>query len=677
MGPTDQDWIGCAVSIACDEVLGVFQGLIKQISAEEITIVRAFRNGVPLRKQNAEVVLKCTDIRSIDLIEPVKQDVDGHTAPPPVINKPTPVKLPHFSNILGKQQQLQLQQQQQQKQRFQEQDQELDLSSTPRSRTNGYVRETAGAAPPVPVASGSLEARGSKFIDSLRHIRLLETNQRTPQTSCASSAQQQPQMSTTPNSVAAFFGNMIPTKVEVKMGAYVGNTRESYCSSSGDSGEVAGLSVGSSKPIDIVSNGDGFYKQTAASSYGNANGNGRRNGNVNNNVNGNGNGSYTNGNGNGNGKNKRNRVRRESSMRQQHVQQTFGSEADDPLIHEDFDFEGNLALFDKQAIWDDIESTHQKPDVVRHLVNNHHHQPEQKYRHDENILASKPLQLRQIESIFDGSQDFVTDDGLIIPTIPAYVRNKIEMSAEKAGLSLQRQLDILARGASDLAITLLGGARRLTPANNHQWPKIAIICDGVKNMRTINIGAATGRQLASHGLTVLLYVEQAKLLEQNSSSAEISLFKATDNVIVHSVDALPTPDLVILSTNTANLSDAIRKWLSVNRASVLAIDPPPCGINDVAIKYSILPILPLNGISTATSSSSSSAAATPTPIASTSAAAAATATKSGVVAATSTNNCGKLYLCNLGIPDKFYRDCGIKYKSPYGHKYVIPIHSKD
>jgi len=57
------------------------------------------------------------------------------------------------------------------------------------------------------------------------------------------------------------------------------------------------------------------------------------------------------------------------------------------------------------------------------------------------------------------------------------------MSAEKAGLSLQRQIDILARGASDLAITLLGGARRLTPANNHQWPKIAIICDGVKNMR--------------------------------------------------------------------------------------------------------------------------------------------------------------------------------------------------
>lgn len=90
---------------------------------------------------------------------------------------------------------------------------------------------------------------------------------------------------------------------------------------------------------------------------------------------------------------------------------------------------------------------------------------------------------------------------------------------------------------------------------------------------------------------------------------------------------------------------------------MLAIDPPPCGIKDVAIKYSILPILPLiqdPGTSVA-----------------------ATTTKTTTSEKTSTNNCGKLYLCNLGIPDKFYRDCGIKYKSPYGHKYVIPIHSKD
>lgn len=335
---------------------------------------------------------------------------------------------------------------------------------------------------------------------------------RTPQSSRASSVQQQ-QISTTPNSVAAFFGNMIPAKVEVKLGtaAYnsagsfggggvgvTNNHLESYCSSadgSSGSGDIAGGSGTSSRPIDIIgssnsngnSNASGSYYNQTGMSYGNGkrNGNGNGNGSFNNSyaANGNMNG---NGTGNGNGKNnkQRSRVRRESSMRQQQ-QQTFSSEADDPLLQEEFDFEGNLALFDKQAIWDDIESTHHKPDIVRHAVHvqKQERQTEKKYRHDENILASKPLQLRQIESIFDGSNDFVTDDGLIIPTIPAYVRQRIELSAERAGLSIQRQIDLLARGASDLAITLLGGARRLTPANNHQWPKIAIICDGVNTMR--------------------------------------------------------------------------------------------------------------------------------------------------------------------------------------------------
>lgn len=154
MGLTDQDWIGSAVSLTCDEELGVFQGLIKKISADEITIVRAFRNGVPLRKQNAEVVLRCSDIKSINLIE--LKDVET-TTPTAVINKPTPVKLPHFSNILGKQQQLQQQQQQllqqQQKQQAQlEREQELPATPARAKQANGHgngSRNGGYAAPGV------------------------------------------------------------------------------------------------------------------------------------------------------------------------------------------------------------------------------------------------------------------------------------------------------------------------------------------------------------------------------------------------------------------------------------------------------------------------------------------------------------------------------------------------
>lgn len=43
---------------------------------------------------------------------------------------------------------------------------------------------------------------------------------------------------------------------------------------------------------------------------------------------------------------------------------TFSTPVDDPVMDVDFDFEKNLALFDKQAIWDKIDAN-QKPDLVR------------------------------------------------------------------------------------------------------------------------------------------------------------------------------------------------------------------------------------------------------------------------------------------------------------------------
>lgn len=52
------DWIGKSVSIKCDEKLGVFQGTIKNFTGSEITIIRAFRNGVPTRKHDTEITLR-------------------------------------------------------------------------------------------------------------------------------------------------------------------------------------------------------------------------------------------------------------------------------------------------------------------------------------------------------------------------------------------------------------------------------------------------------------------------------------------------------------------------------------------------------------------------------------------------------------------------------------------
>lgn len=583
-------WLGKAVSIECDANLGIFQGVIKSISEIEITIVRAFRNGIPLKKQDAEVTLRSSDIINISLLPTFNGQ---HTITTTDLKKPTSVKLPNFANA-GK-----IALALPQRNDVFERDQASSLPNSTFPKVESVISELSKSVSKVKVDPSkyrSVQSLESKVFD----------NGKVP---CNSS-------------VKEFFGNLLPPKVEARLGSSQfpssSNAVKVYEADNFVTGNLMGEEVpSSSKPIDIKSkkNSTGATGFPSAPDIpGSGNGNSKMR--------------YANSGPNNNGSNRKQRKQvRKDNMKHS---QTFGTSVDDPLIHEDFDFEGNLALFNKQAIWDIIESE-QKPDLVRQTSLSM-----QKYRHDENILTSEPVRLRQIENIFDGSSDFVTDEGLIIPTIPSFVRAKIESLAEKEGLSLPRQLDILARGVTDLAILILGGARRLTPTNYHQWPIVVIICTKSSNLRNSDIGAATGRQMASHGLKVLLYMEEENT---NNKSREISLFKATDNVIVYSVDELPTPDLVILSTDSNILTSKVRKWLSENRASVLAVDPPPDGINDVCIKYAILPILPLNGISS--------------------------------------NNYGKLYLCNLGIPDKFYRDAGIKYKSPFGHKFVIPIHSKD
>uniref|UniRef100_A0A182XVK7 Enhancer of mRNA-decapping protein 3 n=1 Tax=Anopheles stephensi TaxID=30069 RepID=A0A182XVK7_ANOST len=335
--------------------------------------------------------------------------------------------------------------------------------------------------------------------------------------------------------------------------------------------------------------------------------------------------------GNGNGKMTR-------SRRNIAKDSTFGSPDDDPLMMDvEFDFEKNLALFDKQAIWNEIDANQTKAsEGDRKQRNATSSAVKTKYRHDENVLVSTPAQYRQIEiKRSDGagaSQEYVTDEGLVIPSIPVALRRTVEEYAMNMGLSRERQNDFLARGATELALQLLGGSRRLTPNNQHQWPKIVVVCDGTLD----EVGISTARQLASHGLETVVYL--STLTEATKKSSEIPLYMATGNNISMDVNTLPPCDLVIASVQNSKLTDQLRKWIGYSRAPVLAIDPPGAGLDCVAIKCSILPILPLDGIN-------------------------------------QNDACGRLYLCNIGIPNQIFRSAGIKYKSPFD-KFVIPIHRR-
>lgn len=80
---------------------------------------------------------------------------------------------------------------------------------------------------------------------------------------------------------------------------------------------------------------------------------------------------------------------------------------------------------------------------------------------------------------------------------------------------------------------------------------------------------------------------------------------------------------------------AAADWANQNRAPVLSIDPPVNGQEQaVEAKWSLSLGLPL-----------------PLP-----------------------ERAGRVYLCDIGLPRQVFQEVGIKYHSPFGCKFVIPLH---
>ena len=72
--------------------------------------------------------------------------------------------------------------------------------------------------------------------------------------------------------------------------------------------------------------------------------------------------------------------------------------------------------------------------------------------------------------------EYVTDDGLIVPSIPKLLRHRLFIAAEKFGLSWERNYEIMGRATTEMALQLLGGGHRLNPHNSHQIPTVVIFC---------------------------------------------------------------------------------------------------------------------------------------------------------------------------------------------------------
>ncbi|KAL4613210.1 enhancer of mRNA-decapping protein 3 [Arapaima gigas] len=317
----------------------------------------------------------------------------------------------------------------------------------------------------------------------------------------------------------------------------------------------------------------------------------------------------------------------------------FGDGTDEGL-DTDFDFEGNLALFDKAAIFSQIDTSERHGNGTRSRGTPSERTPSC-YRHDENILEAKPIVYRQISVPQPVGKEYCTDSGLVVPSVSYKLHRRLLIMAERLGLSLERRLEMTGVCASQMALTLLGGPNRLTPKNVHQRPTVVLLCGPhVQGAQ----GVSCGRHLANHEVEVVLFLPNfVKMLE--SITNELALFSKTGSKQVSTVKDLPDGpvDLVINCLDcheNAFLRDqpwyqAAVNWANQNRAPVLSIDPPVSGQEQaVEAKWSLSLGLPL----------------------------------------TLGESAGRVYLCDIGLPRQVFQEVGIMYHSPFGCKFVIPLH---
>ncbi|XP_070301583.1 enhancer of mRNA-decapping protein 3 [Salvelinus sp. IW2-2015] len=258
------------------------------------------------------------------------------------------------------------------------------------------------------------------------------------------------------------------------------------------------------------------------------------------------------------------------------------------------------------------------------------------------ILEVKPVVYRQITVPQHGGKEYCTDSGLVVPSVSYELHKCLLASAERHGLSLERRLEMTGVCASQMALTLLGGPNRLTPKNNHQRPTVALLCGPhVQGAQ----GISCGRHLANHEVEVILFLPNFVKM-QESITNELALYSKTSGKQVASIKDLPVSpvDLVINCLDCHEngfLRDqawylAAADWANQNRAPVLSIDPPVSGQKQaVEAKWTLslgLP-LPIDGGE------------------------------------------ARVYLCDIGVPKQVFQEVGINYHSPFGCKFVIPLHS--
>ncbi|XP_018016797.1 enhancer of mRNA-decapping protein 3 [Hyalella azteca] len=396
-------------------------------------------------------------------------------------------------------------------------------------------------------------------------------------------------------------------------------------------------------------------------------------------------------------------VRARREHQRQKNEYTFGADIYEEDFSEDFDFEGNNKLFDKQAVARELGEMSQaaQPDVVSQTkprlkrtssqpstqsktLKNSTMQPpsgvarklqssestaenksypsshqDAKYRCDENVLqtASK-IKERLIALSPDEPTETVysTDDGFLVPGISNSLRQRLLSLATQYGFTVTRQLEITGRAAAEACLQILGGEHRLNAKNRHQVPRVVVLC-GCHGQGAL--GLNTARQLLTHDIVTTVVTPASTTASATPPlpyTQELKLYSLCGGELLHNLTTLPAASVIDLiidarldhagapSSNGSHLEwlAEVTSWAQRQSCPVLALDPPShdCGAH---VRHS----LPARALVVA---------ALPLVYAETQ---------------------GKVYLVKLALPTRVYEELGVTYASPFQSKFMITLHPCD
>lgn len=271
------------------------------------------------------------------------------------------------------------------------------------------------------------------------------------------------------------------------------------------------------------------------------------------------------------------------------------------------------------------------------------------YRYDEMILdTGEPMDLQQIQIPLMStktSKRYVTDDGVILPCLDNDLRKRLFDQSYKHGFSKERQIECMGRCCAEMALQLVGGPLRFSPKNNHQKPSILVLANSQDLQGSYAL--CTARLLSIRSCKIYIYTPKVSTNENNEYfQTELNLFRSIDapsDTFLNSVDDvknLNSIDLIINGIDASNLQSGhiwyknLVKYIENCKASVLSIDPNSEG-SAIQSKWCVIPVLPLE----------------------------------------MSARCGRVYLCDLGFTKNMFQSVNIKYKSPFGAKFLIPLHN--